>query len=134
MRSSRQGAIPSELGWLVDELDDIARRLHTLEAPSGESLSNTVARLQDATTALADLVANLEARMEDFIDNDVEAIVDAKVGTAIAALLAGNLSIGGNLDVAGVVTMPAVYDTDITVGGGLRRTAWIREDGRLGHT
>lgn len=45
MHSRRQGSIPSELGWLVDELDDISERLRTLEAPSGESLSATVARL-----------------------------------------------------------------------------------------
>lgn len=52
MRNSRQGAIPSELGNLIDELDDIQRRLRTLEAPSGESLGNTVAKLQDAIAAI----------------------------------------------------------------------------------
>ena len=41
-----QGSIPSELGWLVDTLDDYERRLRTLEAPSGEALGNTVAKLQ----------------------------------------------------------------------------------------
>jgi len=46
MRSSRQGAIPSELGWLIDTLDSYEERLRTLEAPSGEGLSNAVARLQ----------------------------------------------------------------------------------------
>lgn len=46
MRSSKLGAIPSEIGWLVDELDDFAQRLRTLEAPSGESLSSSVAKLQ----------------------------------------------------------------------------------------
>jgi len=46
MRSSRQGAIPSELGWLIDELADFSDRLRTLEAPSGESLNSTIAKLQ----------------------------------------------------------------------------------------
>ncbi|WP_194411419.1 hypothetical protein [Microbacterium cremeum] len=46
MRSSRVGAIPSEIGELIDDLDDIFRRLRILEAPSGESLASTVAKLQ----------------------------------------------------------------------------------------
>jgi len=46
MRSSRQGPIPSELGALIDELDDVQRRLRTLEAPSGESLGSTVEKLR----------------------------------------------------------------------------------------
>ncbi|CDK00705.1 hypothetical protein MIC448_320009 [Microbacterium sp. C448] len=46
MRNTRQGAIPSELGWLIDTLDGYEARLRTLEAPSGENLSATVARLQ----------------------------------------------------------------------------------------
>lgn len=45
-RSSRQGAIPSDLGSLIDALDDYERRLKILEAPSGESLSAAVERLQ----------------------------------------------------------------------------------------
>lgn len=52
MRSSRQGAIPSDVGDLVDALDDISVRLRKLEAPSGESLGNTVAKLQDAIAAI----------------------------------------------------------------------------------
>lgn len=46
MSNSRRGAIPSDLGWLVDELASLSDRLDTLEAPSGENLSNTVAKLQ----------------------------------------------------------------------------------------
>lgn len=45
-RSSRQGAIPSELGFLIDELDDVQRRLQILEAPSGESIGNAVEKLK----------------------------------------------------------------------------------------
>lgn len=44
MRNSRQGALPSEIGWLIDELDDFASRLRTLESPSGESLGNALRR------------------------------------------------------------------------------------------
>lgn len=45
MRSANQGAIPSELGDLIDRLNDYEERLRTLEAPSGEALSSTVAKL-----------------------------------------------------------------------------------------
>ena len=43
-----QGSIPSELGFLIDLLDDYERRLRILEAPSGEALGNTVAKLAES--------------------------------------------------------------------------------------
>lgn len=46
MPNPRRGNIPGDLGWLVDLLDDHSERLRTLEAPSGEALTNTVARLE----------------------------------------------------------------------------------------
>lgn len=45
MRSIRNGALSTDLGFLIDTLDDFERRIRTLEAPSGESLGNTVAKL-----------------------------------------------------------------------------------------
>lgn len=56
MRSSRQGAIPSELGDLIDELRNHENRLRTLEAPSGESLSSSVAKLTATLDALLEPV------------------------------------------------------------------------------
>lgn len=46
MLNNRRGPIPSELDWLIDTLDGYEERLRTLEAPSGENLSATVAKLQ----------------------------------------------------------------------------------------
>ena len=40
MANIRRGAIPSELGWLIDMLDDYGDRLRTLEAPSAEAMNN----------------------------------------------------------------------------------------------
>lgn len=118
MRSSRQGAIPSELGWLIDELDGLSERLRTLEAPSGESLSSTVAKLQA-------LIANIQAQLDAWVltryDN---ATVDARIATAISTTLAGNVSIGGAL------LVPNAYNTDITW---TRRTGWWGNDGRAGY-
>lgn len=125
MRSSRRGAIPSDLGWLVDELDDIASRLRTLEAPSGEALGSTVAKLQ---ALVADIQAQLDAWTATRYTN---AQIDAKdtgvrndIQPAINATLAGNVTVGG------VFYNPAAYNFDITY---TRRTAWLGNDGRLGY-
>lgn len=52
MINNRRGPIPSELDWLIDTLDGYEERLRTLEAPSGESLNSTVAKLQAAIAAI----------------------------------------------------------------------------------
>lgn len=144
-----QGSIPSELGWLVDMLDDYERRLRTLEAPSGEALSNTVAKL-------AALVSNIQAQLDAWAatrwtNAQIAAEIDARVNAAIAAAFAGNVSITGSLTVngalaaaslstagalyaGGAVTLPDVYATNIVPLGGTRYAAWVRDGGRLGHT
>lgn len=125
MRSSRQGAIPSDLGWLVDELDSISERLRTLEAPSGEALGSTVAKLQ---ALVADIQAQLDAWTASRYTN---AQIDAKdagvrndIQPAINATLAGNVTVGG------IFYNPPAYNFDITY---TRRTAWLGNDGRLGY-
>lgn len=127
MRSSRQGAIPSELGWLIDELSDLSDRIRTLEAPSGESLSNTVAKLQALVT---DIQSQLDAWNAGRWTN---AQIDARIYAIIGSILAGNVTIGGQLNVLGNVTMPAARALDLTAASG-RVNAWLAGDGRLGHT
>lgn len=149
MRSSRQGAIPSELGALIDELDETQRRLRILEAPSGEALGNTVAKLQA-------LVANIQSQLDAYMASrytnaQIDAIIDAKIAAAIAAAFAGNVSITGSLTVngavagaslstagdlyaGGAVTLPNVYSTNIGSLGGARKTVWVSGEGRMGNT
>lgn len=135
MRSSRQGAIPSELGDLIDELDDIQRRLRILEAPSGESLGSTVAKL---SALVADIQAELDAYLAgrytnadiDNKDAFVLAQINPAVSGGIASMLAGSPSIGGNLAVGGALNVPNAYNTDITW---TRRTGWWGNDGRAGY-
>ena len=125
MLNSRRGAIPSELDWLIDTLDDYEERLRTLEAPGGEALSSTVAKLQA-------LVANIQAQLDAWTStrytnatiDTKDANVAAQINPAIAATLAGNVGIGGALNV------PNAYATDITW---TRRTAWWGNDGRAGY-
>lgn len=128
MRSSRQGAIPSDLGWLVDELDDFAQRLRTLEAPSGESLGNTVGKRQA-------LVADIQAELDSWAATRwTNAQIDARIDAKIAAMLAGNVSIAGTLYVGGKVTMPGVYALNVVTAGRPRTAAWVDSAGELGHT
>ncbi len=143
MRNSRQGSIPSEIGGLIDELDDIQRRLRILEAPSGESLGNTIAKL---SALVADIQAQLDAwaatRWTNAqITSEITAAVatrltqdqvDQRIYAIVGSILAGNVSIGGELFVNGAVTMPNVYNTNIGSLGGSRSTVWVREGGRMG--
>ena len=144
-----QGSIPSELGWLVDMLDDYERRLRILEAPSGEALGNTVAKL---AALVNDIQAQLDAwAATRWTNAQIAAEIDARVNAAIAAAFAGNVSITGSLTVngalaaaslstagalyaGGAVTLPDVYATNIVPLGGGRFAAWVRDGGRLGHT
>lgn len=128
MGNSRQGAIPSELGWLVDLLDSLQERVESLEAPSGEALNSTVPKL---TALVTDIQAQLDAwAASRRTDAQTDAVIDQK----IAAALAGNVTIGGALTVNGAVVMPDVYNTNITAGGGTWFATWVRNDGRVGHT
>lgn len=153
MRNSRQGTIPSEIGGLIDELDDIQRRLRILEAPSGESLGNTIAKLQG-------LIEGIQAQLDAWAatrwtNAQIEAEINARVNAAIAAAFAGNVAItgsltvnggiagaslstggsltaGGSLYAGGEVNLPNIFTTNIGSLGGSRSTVWVREGGRLG--
>lgn len=130
-RNIRRGPIPSDIGDLIDELDDIQGRLRTLEAPAGEALYSTVVKLQRLVT---DIQAQLDAYMASRytntqIDNKDAAVV-AQIQPAINATLAGNVNVGGNLSTSGEFRAPNAYGFDITY---TRRTAWLGNDGRLGY-
>ena len=127
MRGANQGPIPSELGFLIDTLKDYEERLRKLEAPSGEALGSTVAKLSA-------LVSDIQATLTDFIANDVTAIVDARIAVALAAYFAGNVSIGGTLYVGGKVTAPGVYALNVVPGGRPRTAVWVDGAGEVGHT
>lgn len=50
MSSIRRGPIPSDLGWLVDFLDDTEERLRTLEGPDGGQAAGVLAYLAGLRT------------------------------------------------------------------------------------
>lgn len=118
-----QGSIPSELGWLVDTLDDYERRIRTLEAPSGEALGNTVAKL-------AALVADIQAQLDAYLGTRyTNANIDAK-DAAVSASILPTVQGAGALALSGQLLVPNAYNTDITW---TRRTAWWGNDGRAGY-
>lgn len=133
-RSSRQGAIPSELADLIDELDDIARRLSILEAPSGESLASTVQKLTD-------LVSNLQAKVDEYLasrytNEQIDAFVAGRapvVHTHDQADVTGAwtkaVDTASGVTAQGPVLFPDAYGFEITY---TRKTAWLGDDGRLG--
>jgi hypothetical protein len=105
MRSSRQGAIPSDLGWLVDELDALSERLRTLEAPSGESLGSTVAKLQA-------LVANIQAQLDAWVAGRwTNAQIDARI-----AAPPFSVSVAGNISTSGFLFTPSTQSTAPVAG------------------
>lgn len=120
MRNSRQGKLPTELDWLVDALDDIQTRLKTIEGPSGEALSSTVARLQSLVT---DIQAQLDAWASGRWTN---AQITAQINSLISNAFAGNVYIGGT------VTSPTTFGTDIGGLPGSRRAMWMHDSGLFG--
>lgn len=124
MRRSTQGPIPSDIGDLIDTIDDILDRLRTLEAPSGEALGSTVAKL---TALVADIQSQLDAWVAGRWTNGQ---IVTQIGSQIASTLAGNVSVGGQLNVGAALYAPNAYNTDITW---TRRTAWWGSDGRAGY-
>lgn len=132
MRNPRQGVIPTELAWLIDELDSLGERLKTLEAPSGEALSSTVAKL---TALIADIQAQLDAWVASRWTN---AEIVAQITSQINSKLAGSVTIGGAGTISGAatfgstITSPVTYSTDIGSIPGARRTLWVKDSGLFG--
>ena len=124
---ARRGPIPDELGWLVDWMSDAERRLREIETPDSAQNFQTVPKLAKAIDDLAVLVSDLDARLDDYLATGAASLIAAEVATQLAAALAGDVVIGGNLTAAGIAT------TDHTATGS-RFVVWSGPDGRLGHT
>lgn len=111
---------------LAAELKAITDRLSGLEAPTGTSIYQTVAKL---TILVNDIQAALDAYNASRYDNAAidakDAAVAASIGPAISGVLAGNVTIGGQF------RAPDAVGFNIT---GTRRTAWLEDaTGRLGY-
>ncbi len=130
---------------LTGELREISRRLDNLEAPSGTSAFQTVKKLEALVNDIQDqldqynasrwtnaqIVSEIDSRVATRLTQDQ---VDQRVYAIVGSILAGNVSIGGELFVNGAVTMPNVYNTNIVGLGGSRKTVWVRDGGRMGNT
>ena len=71
----RTGSAPTELAFLIDRLENVDRRLDTLERPSGEQLAQTVKEL-------AALVEGIQETLEEWTSTRyTNAAIDAKVAS-----------------------------------------------------
>ncbi|MEX8058748.1 hypothetical protein [Microbacterium sp. 16-032] len=136
------------LAQIADQINALWREVRDLKAPSGTQQANAVARLEAAVVNLQQqqaqivatqlvqaaqqeqitiLVSDLDERITDFINENIDDIVAAQV---TAALAAADITIGR---AGGTVRIPAALTTDLTSTSG-RFVAWIGGDNRIGHT
>jgi hypothetical protein len=128
----RGGQPPTELAGLILELEQIGRRLDTLERPSGEQLAQVVEEL----TAL---VNDIQAQLDDYIANGTynKAQIDAKIASP-GNIAPGNVTASGTVsgayggDFSGGLRSTGAYATNLS-GGGAYNAAWIHLDGRVGY-
>ncbi|MDQ1111138.1 putative transcriptional regulator [Microbacterium testaceum] len=133
---SREG-----LAQIADEINALWRAVGELKAPSGTQQANAVAQLEAAVADLQAqqaqivaqqeqitiLVSDLDERITDFINENIDDIVAAQV---TAALASADITIGQS---GGVVRLPSIITTDLTSASG-RVVTWTAGDGRIGHT
>lgn len=117
-----------DLGEILRKFAELDRRVRDLESPSGTQ------RYQ-AVTKLRELVEDIQQTLTNFIQNDVNTIVDQRIAIALASYFSGNISIGGSLVVNGTVQFPGARATPLGTAPN-RVTAWLAGpgDARLGHT
>lgn len=130
-----------DLGALVDRITALEGAVKDLQSPTGTQQYNAVPALQAAVAALEAqqativaqqeqitiLVSDLDERITDFIDENIDGIVAAQVAAALAG---SDITIG---QAGGTVKIPAALTTDLTSTAG-RFVAWIGGDSRIGHT
>ncbi|MBP5802374.1 hypothetical protein J2D78_09795 [Microbacterium maritypicum] len=117
----------SDLERVSAELRRINDRLDLLEAPSGTSAFRSVEKL----TAL---VNDIQTALNEYnATRWTNAQIEQRIYAIIGSILAGNVTIGGQLNVLGTVTMLGARGLDLSSASN-RVTAWLAGDGRLGHT
>jgi len=129
------------LAQIADQINALWRAVGELKAPSGTQQANAVAQLEAAVVDLQAqqaqivaqqeqitvLVSDLDERITDFINENIDDIVAAQV---TAALAAADITLGRS---GGVVRIPSIITTDLTSASG-RVVTWTAADGRIGHT
>lgn len=117
-----------DLGEIVRQFAELRRRVGDLEAPSGTQRYQSVEKLSA-------LIDDIQATLTDFIQNDVNTIVDQRIAIALGSYFSGNISIGGSLVVNGAVQFPGARATPLGTAPN-RVAAWLAGpgDARLGHT
>lgn len=114
------------LADLVVTLEEVERRLDTLERPSGEQLAQVVEELSA-------LVNDIQAQLDDYIANDAytKAQVDALVASP-GNIAPGNVNASGTVTGAAGIKSVGAYNQLVTYGGSYR-ALWVHQDGTFGY-
>ncbi|GAB3410935.1 hypothetical protein GCM10027515_31860 [Schumannella luteola] len=110
---------------MATELAAIKRRLDLLEAPTGTSVYQTVAKLTQ-------LVSNIQAQLDAYnAARYTNAQIDARIASP-GAIAPTTVTASGDVVVGGQLRAPDAVAFNIT---GARRTAWLEDaTGRLGYS
>ncbi|TLF33224.1 ABC transporter C-terminal domain-containing protein [Microbacterium sp. 5K110] len=131
----------TDLEGLADEIARLRAAVKELQSPTGTQQYNAVSALQAAVTVIAEqqaqltaqqeqltiLVSDLDQRITDFINENIDDIVAAQVAAALAG---PDVTIG---QTGGVVRMPSILTTNLSSASG-RVVTWTAGDGRIGNT
>jgi hypothetical protein len=120
------GRPPSDIADLIVDLEEIERRLDTLERPSGEQLAQVVEELTV-------LVNDIETRLDEYIANDAytKAQVDALVASP-GVIAPTNVNASGTVTGTAGIKSTGAYNQLVTYGGSYR-ALWVHQDGTFGY-
>jgi len=107
----------------VERLQTQQEQLATQQGQLAEQQAQLTAQQEQLTI----LVSDLDQRITDFINENIDAIVEAKVNEKLTG---ADVTIG---QAGGVVRIPSIPNTDLTSASG-RVVTWTAGDGRVGHT
>lgn len=122
-----------DLAPLIKQISDLQRAVHDLKSASGTQRYQSVPKLE---ALINDIQAQLDAWNQGRrTDAQTDAVIDQKVAAYVAAILAGNVAIGGQLTVHGAAVFHGARATSLASAPN-RVAAWLAGpgDARLGHT
>lgn len=135
-----RGHLPTELGFLIDMLEDFEQRIDNLEGPDVVARTGLVARVEAALADIEALNAGLQARLDDYfatvvpglVASAVSAAVGPAVSSAVSSALSGHVTLD-SLTVNGDVNMPGVRSRNISSVAN-RVVVWTGGNGEMGNT
>lgn len=134
----RPGQPPTDLAWLITELDTIEQRLLSLERPTGEASYQTVSKL---TALVSNIQTQLDAyNASRYTNAQINALVASpgniapvNVAATGAISAAGAVTAGGSGTFPGGLSSSGAYGTDVSTMSGARQSVWQHNSGVYGY-